>query len=139
MKLKPPRGWTGCKGIFVGGCIERGEGSSFRARAHAHSDPTDAYFGWICVRSAKRLGQYHLYPQQLVDIGMLNYQGFDGQIDKPSILLYHEYAHILTPKQCHTEAFRNMMVKLCGLLDIRKKGSFWRISRPYKPRRRDLK
>jgi len=139
VRLKPPRDWTGCKGIFVGGCVGRGEGSSFRAKAHAHNDPVDAYFGWICFRSAKRLGQYHLYPQQQVGIGMPKYQYFDGQIDKPSILLYHEYAHILTPKQCHAKAFRNTMAKLCGLLDIRKKGNFWRGSRPYKPKKQDLK
>ena len=74
----------GYKGTFVGGCIERGEGSSFRRKAHAHcfkkkgvykaSYMVDA-FGWICVRSPKRL-----------------YNGAGGA----SLLMWHEMAHIVT-------------------------------------------
>ena len=82
----------GVKGIFVGGCVARGEGSSFRAKAHAHSiipgtrnyHGTGEFLGWICVRSAKRL--------------WLN------GTDKPSTVLWHETGHIYrrswTEKQC---------------------------------------
>jgi len=84
--------WSQVKGIFVGGCVERGVGSSFRAKAHAHCFLQDPYFGWICVRSAKRLGEV---------------QGHE--ITKPSALLWHEYAHILTPNHYHDDAWRATM------------------------------
>jgi len=88
----------GFKGVFVGGCIERGEGSSFRAKAHAHCCPNskgqqDEYFGWICVRSAKRL--YRL----------------NG---RPSMLMLHELAHILTPFHWHDDAWRKKVRELGG-------------------------
>ena len=85
--LKP----YGVKGIFVGGCVLRGEGSSFRAKAHAHAiiPGTRNYYGdgkflgWVCVRSAQRL--------------------FTSS-GKISQLLWHETAHIWrrswTENQC---------------------------------------
>jgi hypothetical protein len=73
---------SGFRGIFVGGCIERKEGSSFRRKAHAHCFRKetsiylgDKYFGYICVRSPKRLFMKN---------------------GKPSLLLWHELAHIVT-------------------------------------------
>lgn len=63
------------KGVFIGGCVERGDGSSFRAKAHAHF--AGDYKGWICLRSAKRL-----YTATGV----------------PSNLMLHELAHVLTNK-----------------------------------------
>jgi hypothetical protein len=65
----------GYKGTFVGGCVERGEGSSFRRKAHAHCFGQDAHMGWICVRSPKRL-----------------YNKAGGA----SLLMWHEMAHIIT-------------------------------------------
>lgn len=97
------------EGIFLGGCVKRGVGSSFRARAHAHNTRSskryfDIHTGWICVRSIDRLGQYHAVAQD------------DGStlivIDKPSRLLMHEYAHILCPNHGHDDKWRKTMKKL---------------------------
>ena len=44
-------GHYGIHRVFVGGCVARGEGSSFRHKAHVHI--AGQFFGWICVRSAK--------------------------------------------------------------------------------------
>lgn len=76
------------KGVFVGGCVCRGEGSRFRAKAHAHT--TGDYKDWICVLSAKRL--------------------------TADLLLIHELAHILT--ECgHTDKWRAKVLELGGTLD----------------------
>lgn len=97
--LKP----YGVKGLFVGGCVHRGDGSSFRAKAHAHNkakgEAEYAHWlglpnrsGWICVRSEKRL--------------WLN------GTKEPSRLLWHETAHIWrrswTEKQCDAWARRQV-------------------------------
>ena len=94
-ELKP----FGVKGIFIGGCIRRGEGSSFRAKAHAHCiisgtrnyHGDNKFLGWICVRSAKRLFTS------------------SGNISQ---LLWHETAHIWrrswTEKQCDIWAWQQI-------------------------------
>src|SRR3990167_9377516 len=78
---------SGFRGIFYGGCIERKEGSSFRAKAHAHCFKADKYFGWICYRSAKRLSDRRL--------------------------LIHELSHILT-KNGNTRKFYKCVRRLGG-------------------------
>lgn len=75
--LKSP--WPEVRGIFTGGCVERGEGSSFRALVHAHTQKSDPWQGWICVWAARR-------------VGLVN----DDVVVKPSRLLAHELAHMLT-------------------------------------------
>ena len=88
--------------VFVGGCVERGEGSSFRAKAHAHNLKGDPWFGYICVRSLKRIGAWLPMSDNF----------FDGEITKPSRTLIHELAHILTPNHGHDEAWRHKMKEL---------------------------
>jgi hypothetical protein len=78
------------KGVFLGGCVERGDGSSFRARAHTHIE--DQWKGWICVRGRKRLMT---------------------RTGKPSNLMWHELAHAITG-QGHTDVFRAKLRELGG-------------------------
>jgi len=92
-------GWQ-VGGIFIGGCVARGEGSSFRAKAHAHNCPKDKHFGWICVRSMKRLGEFVCNEDSLIII------------TKPSRTMWHEYAHILTPNHGHDDVWRAKMREL---------------------------
>lgn len=78
------------RGVFLGGCVERGDGSSFRRIAHAHTE--GVHTGFICVRSAKRLW-------------------YMGSITKPSLTMVHELAHIVSG-QGHTDKFRKAYKEL---------------------------
>lgn len=75
-------------GVFTGGCVERGEGSRFRAKAHAHTDGDHA--GWICFLSWKRLSSREL--------------------------MLHEIAHVLTGAG-HTDKWRERLLQIGGTLD----------------------
>lgn len=83
--------------VFVGGCVARGEGSRFRAKAHAHiegalylSPSQRRYLGWICFLSEKRL--------------------------KSRELCLHEAAHILS-NSGHTDKWRKKVLEIGGTLD----------------------
>ncbi len=84
------------KGLFVGGCVERGDGSRFRRKAHAHTSKRDALRGWICVLSPKRVRK----PS-----------------GTPSLLMWHELAHLVSG-QGHTAKFERVMRELCGRSDV---------------------
>lgn len=79
------------KGVFTGGCVLRGDGSRFRAKAHAHE--SGGFLkgqGWICFLSAKRLA-----AQEIV---------------------LHELAHILAPGG-HHDKWRAKVLEIGGTLD----------------------
>lgn len=78
------------KGIFVGGCIKRGEGSRFRAKAHTHTLKGDEHQGWICVLSAKRLASRWI--------------------------MLHEAAHAITGLG-HVDKWRAKLLEIGGTLD----------------------
>lgn len=80
------------QGVFVGGCVHRGDGSSFRRKAHAHVKAGDKP-GWICVRSAKRLYQPN---------------------GRPTLLMWHELAHQFVPYEYHGPQWKKTMRALCG-------------------------
>ena len=84
-------------GVFVGGCVERGDGSSFRRKAHAHTQAIDTNKGWVCVRSAKRL--------------------YVAGTTKPSLLMWHELSHLFVPYEYHGPQWRKTMRALCGRVD----------------------
>lgn len=95
---------SGFRGIFYGGCIDHShnghkEGTSFRAKAHAHlvrkthgknKGELQKYGGWICYRSAKRLGSRNL--------------------------IIHELSHIIT-NEGHSRKFYECVRRLGGKID----------------------
>ena len=76
------------RGVFVGGCVERGVGSRFRAKAHAHTH--GPRLGWICFLSAARLTSREL--------------------------CLHELAHVIT-REGHTARWREFLLQIGGTLD----------------------
>src|SRR5262245_22417040 len=75
-------------GVFAGGCVERGIGSSFRSMAHAHTH--GAHKGWLCLRTAR-----HAMNRTL---------------------LLHELAHLIAGKG-HDNRWRAALLALGGTLD----------------------
>ena len=75
-------------GVYVGGCVERGDGSRFRHKAHAHTSGT--HKGWLCLLSAARLSD--------------------------DMLIRHELTHILSGEG-HTDGFRRVLLSIGGTLN----------------------
>ena len=86
----------GFKGVSVGYCIS--DGRKFRRMAHAHNRKNDKYFGWICILSSKRLRMNN---------------------GKPSMLMLHELAHILTPNHWHDDTWRKSVRAIGGTINKR--------------------
>ena len=76
------------KGVFAGGCVERGEGSRFRAKAHTHAQGD--HKGWVCVLSPRRLTE--------------------------RLLMLHEAAHAITGLG-HVDKWRKKLLEIGGTLD----------------------
>lgn len=93
-------------GVFVGGCVERGIGSSFRRMAHAHNQVGDHRYGWVCVRSPKRV---------ITATG------------RPTVLMFHEYAHLLTPNQGHSEGWGRRLAALGWPAEARRCSRAYRV------------
>ena len=108
MKIKPL--WPEVKGIFVNGCVDRGEGSSFRAKAHAHIKG-NLNEGWICFRSLKRIKECVVLSSSDV---------WEGEQTKPNQILLHEYAHILT-NHGHDYKFGEKLREIGGRLGSTKR------------------
>ena len=87
--VAPPAAWTEVKGIFVGGCVERGDGSSFRhRRTRTHTAPTTPGL------------DLHSRSQAC------------GAERQAARLLIHEYAHILQPSAGHGPAWQKRVALL---------------------------
>jgi hypothetical protein len=95
-----PFDWPEVTGVFVGGCVARGVGSRFRAQAHAHTDPGDRHRGTICVLSHRRLFA-----------SVRNPDGSWCESERPSRLMWHEYAHVATGHG-HDDVWRRKMREL---------------------------
>lgn len=113
MTIAPPTDWHEVKGISAGVCVA--DGKKFSRRAHAHSVRADTHFGWICVLadptgSLSKTRYGILAPMSGRD---------EAQVIKPSRLLWHEYAHILTPGHWHDDAWRRKMKELGQPLGVR--------------------
>lgn len=104
-----PFDWPGVAGVYVGGCVAT-DGGRFRRQAHAHNQRGDRHFGWICI-----LSQRKLYGQTRSADGVWT------PTDRPSRLMWHEYAHILTPSHGHDDTWRAMMHRLGQPLPARYK------------------
>jgi hypothetical protein len=86
--LLPPM-WIEVTGVHVGGCVNPSD-RRFGGNAHAHTG--GEFKGWICLRKQRQV--------------------LDALVDgKPSPLMFHEYAHVLTGRG-HDDLWRKKMLEL---------------------------
>ena len=83
------------KGVSVGMCVSGGTKGQRVADlddkdAHAHYDPSDRFFGWICVSEPEDLGSSRHVSDTLM----------------------HELAHLLAPLRNHDDRWRMKMRSL---------------------------
>ena len=93
-----PFDWPEVAGLHIGGCID--DNRRFRHQAHAHNYG-GKHPGWICVLSHRRIFGTTRTPE-----------GGWVPTDQPSRLMWHEYAHILTPGHGHDDTWRAKMREL---------------------------
>ena len=135
--VQPPLEWVdnGVEGISIGQCIAhavkhgitRGGGISWEANAHAHNQMfldtqrlvPDPHFGWICCQPFDS----QRFSANESRLGTIVKQSDTLTLTEPSVLAFHEYAHILVPwelycddpkesKNGHGPRWQQMMIEL---------------------------
>lgn len=105
MKVEIPEEWKKqfglrtVQGISIK-CIRTGRklvGWGNTYYGHAHTNLKDSNYGWICVTGIKQLGKEgHNFIKENDAIKIL----------KPSKVLLHEYAHIITEKESNSHGIK---------------------------------
>jgi hypothetical protein len=78
------------RGVYIGGCIERGPGLGPRAKIHSHC-VRGTYRGWICMHKLDRL-----YDE---------------------MLCLHELAHLIVDEPGHSARWRACVRRIGGTLN----------------------
>ena len=82
-------------GVYVGmGCVSAESPLEWRGiLAHAHNDPEDEWYGWLCFDKPSRVLT---------------------KTNKPTLVLLHEIAHLRCPNQHHTKKWRQTLTLMGG-------------------------
>lgn len=97
MHLDYPQVW----GIYVGmGCVSAESPLEWRGIwAHAHNDPEDEWYGWLCFDKPSRVFT---------------------KSGRPTQVLLHEIAHLRCPGQHHTKKWRQTLTMMGGAKEAAK-------------------